>query len=344
MNVPAPGQSLLPFAIRVVAIAVALGVALPDPADARPKQSRSKSTAPSSATSSSNQWRSGYAAIVVDANTGKVLHESEPDALRHPASVTKVMTLYMLFEQLEAGRLKLDSQLPVSPRAAAQDPTKLGLRPGSTIEVEDAIRALVTKSANDAAVVIAEAIGGDEASFAAMMTRKARALGMSRTTFRNASGLPNPDQVTTARDLSLLGRAIQERFPRYYRYFSTRQFAWRGNSIANHNKLLGRVEGVDGIKTGYTRASGFNLLTSAKRGGRHVVGVVLGGRTGARGRGLRPRLYQHRLRRHRRGEALQRRERNHRLALRPLHEPHDQGGKYPQLPVSNGRRQRAGGV
>jgi D-alanyl-D-alanine carboxypeptidase len=169
----------------------------------------------------------------------------------------------------------------VSARASAQEPTKLGLKPGSTIEVEDAIKALVTKSANDAAVVIAEAVGGDEASFAAQMTRKARALGMSRTTFKNASGLPNPEQVTTARDLSVLGRAIQERFPRYYRYFSTRQFVWRGGAIANHNKLLGRVEGVDGIKTGYTRASGFNLVTSAKRNGRHIVGVVLGGRSGA---------------------------------------------------------------
>ncbi|WP_280177365.1 serine hydrolase [Blastochloris tepida] len=278
----------MPFAIRVIAIAAAFAIALPDPADARAKNSRSKSSSAASeqraraaAATSSGQWRSGYAAIVVDANTGKVLHESEPDALRHPASVTKIMTLYMLFEQLEAGRLRLDSQLPVSARASAQEPTKLGLKPGSTIEVEDAIKALVTKSANDAAVVIAEAVGGDEASFAAQMTRKARALGMSRTTFKNASGLPNPEQVTTARDLSVLGRAIQERFPRYYRYFFTRQFVWRGGAIANHNKLLGRVEGVDGIKTGYTRASGFNLVTSAKRNGRHIVGVVLGGRSGA---------------------------------------------------------------
>ncbi|WP_246164198.1 D-alanyl-D-alanine carboxypeptidase [Blastochloris sulfoviridis] len=276
---------MLPFAIRVIAIAAALGIALPDPADARAKHRRGKPSAAaeqrSRAPASSEQWRTGYAAFVVDANTGKVLHESAPDALRHPASITKIMTLYMLFEQLEAGRLKLDSQLPVSARASAQEPTKLGLKPGSTIEVEDAIKALVTKSANDAAVVIAEAVGGDEASFATLMTRKARALGMSRTTFKNASGLPNPEQVTTARDLSVLGRAIQERFPRYYRYFSTRQFVWRGGTIANHNKLLGRVEGVDGIKTGYTRASGFNLVTSAKRNGRHIVGVVLGGRSGA---------------------------------------------------------------
>ncbi|BAS00891.1 D-alanyl-D-alanine carboxypeptidase [Blastochloris viridis] len=268
----------MPFAIRVAAVAAAIGLALPQPADARQKSHRSK---PAQATTSSEQWRSGYSAIVVDANTGRVLHEANADALRHPASITKIMTLYLLFEQLDAGRLRLDSELPVSARAAAQEPTKLGLRPGSTIEVEDAIKAIITRSANDVAVIIAEAVAGDEASFAAVMTRKARALGMSRTTFRNASGLPNPDQVTTARDMSVLGRAIQERFPRYYRFFSTRQFAWRGSQIANHNRLLGRVEGVDGIKTGYTRASGFNLVSSVRRDGRHLVGVVLGGRSGA---------------------------------------------------------------
>src|SRR5205085_2610847 len=203
-----------------------------------------------------------------------------PDALRHPASLTKIMTLYLLFERLEAGKLSLDSEMDVSEHASEQSPTKLGLRPGQTIRVEDAIKGLVTRSANDAAVVIAEAIAGDEGDFARQMTRKARALGMTRTVYRNASGLPDDNQVTTARDQSTLGRAIQDRFPRYYRYFSTVAFNYRGHAIRNHNRLLGNVEGVDGIKTGYTRASGFNLVSSMRRGNRHLVGVVLGGRSG----------------------------------------------------------------
>jgi D-alanyl-D-alanine carboxypeptidase len=218
-----------------------------------------------------------YAAIVVDANTGTVLHADNPDEPRHPASLTKIMTLYLLFERLEAGKLRLDTPLSVSAHAADQAPTKLGLRPDQTIVVEDAIRGLVTKSANDAAVVIAEAIGGDEHEFAEMMTRKARALGMSRTVYLNASGLPNDEQITTARDQALLGRVIQERFPRYYTYFSTPSFTYRGVSMRNHNQLLGRVEGVDGIKTGYTQASGYNLVASVRRGNRHLVSVVLGG-------------------------------------------------------------------
>jgi D-alanyl-D-alanine carboxypeptidase len=218
-----------------------------------------------------------YADIVVDANSGNVLHETNADARRHPASLTKIMTLYLLFEQLEAGKLKLDSQLKVSKEAASQVPTKLGLKSGSTIAVEDAIKGMVTRSANDVAVVVAEAIGGDEDEFAKLMTRKARALGMTRTLYKNASGLPDDDQVTTARDQATLGRAIQERFPRYYKYFSTRSFTFRGQSIGNHNRLLGRVEGVDGIKTGYISASGFNLVTSVHRGNRYIVSVVMGG-------------------------------------------------------------------
>jgi D-alanyl-D-alanine carboxypeptidase len=222
-----------------------------------------------------------YAAMVVDVKTGRTLHAENEDALRHPASVTKVMTLYLLFEQLERGKLALDTPLEVSARAAAQAPSKLGLRPGSSIEVEDAIKALVTKSANDIAVVVAESIAGSEDAFAELMTRKARALGMSRTIYRNASGLPDPEQVTTAQDLTILARAIQDRFPTYYRYFQTRVFHYAGASHANHNKLLGRVEGVDGIKTGFTRASGFNLMTNARSADRHIVAVVLGGRSGA---------------------------------------------------------------
>src|SRR6202011_2788128 len=209
-----------------------------------------------------------------------VLHAENADSLRHPASLTKIMTLYLLFEQLEAGKLRLDSRMEISEHAAQQAPSKLGLAPGQTITVEDAIRALVTKSANDAAVVIAEAIGGDEDSFARLMTRKARALGMSRTVYNNASGLPDEEQLTTARDQVTLGRAIQDRFPRYYAYFKTPSFVFHGHAIHNHNRLIGKVEGVDGIKTGYTRASGFNLVTSMRRGNRHLIGVVLGGRSG----------------------------------------------------------------
>jgi len=221
-----------------------------------------------------------FSSIIVDGNSGATLSSNNPDGSRHPASLTKIMTLYLLFERLDAGKMKLDTEMPVSEFASEQAPTKLGLRPGQTIRVEDAIKGLVTRSANDAAVVIAEAIAGDEEEFAKLMTRKARALGMTKTIYRNASGLPDDDQVTTARDQSTLGRAIQDRFPRYYRYFSTLAFNYHGHSISNHNHLLGTVEGVDGIKTGYTRASGFNLVTSMRRGNRHLVGVVMGGRSG----------------------------------------------------------------
>src|SRR6202521_2616433 len=218
-----------------------------------------------------------FSSIIVDGNSGATLSANNPDASRHPASLTKIMTLYLLFERLDAGKMKLDTEMDVSEHASEQAPTKLGLRPGQTIPVEDAIKGLVTRSANDAAVVIAEAIAGDEHDFADMMTRKARALGMSRTVYRNASGLPDDEQVTTARDQALLGCAIQERFPRYYRYFATRSFSYRGMAMRNHNHLLGQVEGLDGIKTGYTQASGYNLVTSVRRSGRHIVSVVLGG-------------------------------------------------------------------
>ena len=230
---------------------------------------------------SHEDYSPAFSSIIVDGNSGATLTSTNPDASRHPASLTKIMTLYLLFERLDAGKIKLDTEMPVSEHASEQDPTKLGLMPGQTIRVEDAIKGLVTRSANDAAVVIAEALGGSEDDFARMMTRKAHMLGMSKTTYRNASGLPNDEQVTSARDQSTLGRAIQDRFPRYYRYFSTASFTFRGHSIANHNHLLGTVEGVDGIKTGYTRASGFNLVTSMRRGNRHLIGVVMGGRSGS---------------------------------------------------------------
>ncbi|WP_417671449.1 serine hydrolase [Roseibium sp.] len=223
---------------------------------------------------------SKYAGIVVDAKTGKTLYASSADAARYPASLTKIMTLYVVFEELEAGRLSLSSKFKVSKYAAGRPPSKLGLKPGSTITVKDAILALVTKSANDVATTVAENIGGSEAKFAQRMTRTARQIGMKKTTFRNPHGLPNSKQRTTARDMALLGRAIQERFPQYYGYFKTRAYSYKGRRYGNHNKLLGRVKGVDGIKTGYIRASGFNLVSSVKRDGRHIVAVVMGGRTG----------------------------------------------------------------
>jgi D-alanyl-D-alanine carboxypeptidase len=223
-----------------------------------------------------------YAAMVVDARTGRTLHAVNEDAPRIPASLTKVMTLYMLFEQMERGRFDMDSELKVSSYAASQPPTKIGLRPGSTISVGDAIKSMITLSANDASVVVAENIAGSEDAFADQMTRKARSLGMSQTRFSNANGLPaSPPNITTARDLTVLARAIQERFPKYYPMFSMRAFQYGSRTIRGHNRLLGKVEGVDGIKTGYTRASGFNLMTSARSEGRHIVSVVLGGRSGA---------------------------------------------------------------
>src|SRR6266704_673553 len=243
---------------------------------------------------SGSNYSPAYAAIVVDANSGSVLHASNPDALRHPASLTKIMTLYMLFERLEAGKLKLDTPLKVSARAEDQAPTKLDLEDGETILVEDAIKGMVTRSANDAAVVVAEALAESEEDFARLMTRKAQALGMTKTVYKNASGLPNDAQVTTARDQVILGRAIQERFPTYYKYFQTQSFVFRGHTIGNHNRLLGHVEGVDGIKTGYTNASGFNLVTSLRRDKRHVVAVVLGGASaGSRDARMRELLSQY---------------------------------------------------
>ena len=235
----------------------------------------------SPADAASKGYTPPYAEMVVDVTTGKTLYQVNPDAPRHPASITKVMTLYLLFEKLERGKLSLNSQLSVSANAQRQAPSKLGLTAGDTISVENAIKALVTKSANDVAVTVAENLGGTEANFAALMTQKARSLGMSRTVYANASGLPNARQTTTARDLVRLGKAIQDRFPQYYGYFSTESFTYEGAVIGNHNKLLGRVDGVDGIKTGYTNRSGFNLLTSVKDNDRRIIAVILGGRTGA---------------------------------------------------------------
>lgn len=220
-----------------------------------------------------------FASFAVDANSGRVLHAQEENALRHPASITKVMTLYMLFEALEKGRLTLETRIPVSVHAASMAPTKLGLRPGSTIRVADAIGSIVTKSANDMAVAVAEAVGGDEPTFAHLMTRKAHMLGMSRSNFVNASGLPAEQQLTTAHDLAVLGRAIHDRYPHYFHYFSIPSFHYAGQTMPNHNHLMEQVEGMDGIKTGYTHDSGFNLLASVNRDGHWLIAVVLGGRT-----------------------------------------------------------------
>ena len=220
----------------------------------------------------------GYASIVVDAETGAVLSEQNADQRNYPASLTKMMTLYMVFDALERRQLALKQPIAVSRRAAGQAPSRLGLKAGQTITVEQAILALVTKSANDAATAVAEAIGGTELRFAEIMTRRARAIGMTSTTFRNASGLPDSRQVTTARDMATLSRALWRDFPQYYPYFSRERFTYRGRVIANHNNLLRSYAGADGIKTGYIRASGYNLAASAVRDGRRVIGVVLGGK------------------------------------------------------------------
>lgn len=222
-----------------------------------------------------------YAGIVVDAKTGKTLYSNDADQLRYPASLTKMMTLYLTFEALDAGKISLDTRVPVSRHAASEPPSKLYLRAGQTISVEQIILSLVTRSANDAATALGEFLGGSEERFGKIMTNKAHALGMSRTTFRNANGLPEREQMTTARDMATLGIALREHYPQYYHYFSTRAFHYNGGVIGNHNHLLGRVDGVDGIKTGYTHDSGFNLVTSVRRDGRSIVGVVMGGRTGA---------------------------------------------------------------
>src|SRR3974390_3488043 len=224
-------------------------------------------------------YEPSFESIVVDANSGAVMQATNADSPLHPASLTKIMSLYLLFERLEAGRIKTSAEMPVSAHAAAQAPSKLGLKPGETITVETAIRAIVTKSANDVAVIVAEALAGDEIEFARLMTAKARALGMTHTTHPTASGLPDDQQITTAGDQAILGRAIQDRFPKYYGYFSTRTFTFRGNTVRNHNHLLGTVAGVDGIKTGYIHDSGFNIVTSVRRSNRYIVAVVFGGRT-----------------------------------------------------------------
>jgi D-alanyl-D-alanine carboxypeptidase len=240
-------------------LAVALGLAATNPSAANSK----------------------YAAIVIDANTGKTLFSSSADSRRYPASLTKMMTLYLVFEAMAAGKITKKTAIPFSRNAAAEPPTKLGVKAGKSITAETAIYSLVTKSANDASTALAEYLGGSEAEFARMMTAKARKLGMKSTVFRNAHGLPDTAQFSTARDMAILGIALKEHYPQYYPYFSTRSFTYGRTRMANHNRLLGRVKGVDGIKTGYTRASGFNLVSSVSQGNRRIVAVVMGGTSGA---------------------------------------------------------------
>lgn len=231
---------------------------------------------------SSYAGNSKYAALVIDANTGQVLHQDYAGALRHPASLTKMMTLYLTFRAIKHGRLAMDTPLKVSKRAARQPRSKLGLNAGDYIKVEDAIQSLVVLSANDIAVVLAEAIGGTEWKFANMMTTMAKRLGMTKTNFKNASGLHHPKQVTTAYDLARLAVALRRDYPEYYHYFARAKFVYRGNTYSSHNNVTKRYQGADGLKTGYINASGFNLVTSAERSGARLVGVVLGGRTSKR--------------------------------------------------------------
>ena len=220
-----------------------------------------------------------YASFVIEEETGRVLHARNPDTLRHPASLTKVMTLYMVFEALEDGRLKMDTRLKVSRKASRMPSSKLGLGRGETIRVRDAVLALAAKSANDVAVVVAEALAGTEQAFAEQMTKKARAIGMRNTTFKNASGLYHKRQKSTARDMARLAQRVRADFPSYYGVFSTKQFTYRGQKFRSHNKLLSRYQGTDGLKTGYIGAAGFNLVSTVSRHGVRLIGVVFGGRS-----------------------------------------------------------------
>ena len=245
----------LPRSVRVAALTLFAALAVVGRADAAEK----------------------HAVLVIDANTGQTVYQSSADALRHPASLAKMMTLYLVFEQIEQGRLSYQTKIKVSANAAVAAPSKLDLDEGDEIAVIDAVKALITKSANDVAVAVAEHIGGTEANFARLMTQKAARLGMKATLFKNASGLPDAEQVTTARDMVILALRLQDDFPRHYPLFATRTFTFKDDTYRNHNNLLANYEGTDGLKTGYTQASGFNLVASVRRGQKHVIGVVFGG-------------------------------------------------------------------
>ncbi len=249
------------------------------PADARFRRHRHHATEETRHHANEENYDPAYASIVVDANSGVTMQSSNADSPRHPASLTKLMTLYLLFEQLQAGKIKMTTEMPVSEHASAMAPSKLGLKPGEPIDVPTAIHAIVTTSANDVAVVVAEAIGANELAFAQRMTAKARALGMTHTNYHNASGLPDEQQITTAHDQAILARAIHDRFPQYFHFFSMQNFVYHGKTIRNHNHLLGSIPGVDGMKTGYIHESGFNIIVSVHRDNRALVAVVFGGRS-----------------------------------------------------------------
>jgi D-alanyl-D-alanine carboxypeptidase len=272
-----------------------LGASLaPSPADAQTNSKSVKRAAPpakarakTSARSTSSSWAANPgvtakdAYLIVDATSGRELASDHADDLRHPASLTKLMTIYLTFSALDSGRLSLGDGLPVSVNALNAPPTKMGMSPGGTVNVRDATMALVTRSANDAAVLLAEGLAGSEEAFARLMTQKARQLGMTSTVFRNASGLPNSEQVTTARDLAKLANALLRDYPHYYAIFSVQSYPYRGRTLENHNRMLGNYDGADGLKTGYTNASGFNLVMSAVRDNRRLIGVVMGGTSAA---------------------------------------------------------------
>ena len=263
---------------RLVLMSVATAIAMTGftaPAEAKAHRKHAASSSISQFLHFTSQPK--YASIVIDAKTGEVLYEQAPDAHRYPASITKIMTMYLTFEALHQGRLSMNDQLTISPHAASMAPSKVGLRPGQTISVAEAINAITVLSANDMAVAMAERLGGTEAHFAEMMTAKAHALGMSNTTYVNASGLPDNRQLTTARDIATLSRAVLRDYPVDYTWFSKREFSYKGRVVKNHNHLLGSMPGVDGIKTGFTNASGFNLAASAVRNDRRLIAVVLGG-------------------------------------------------------------------
>jgi D-alanyl-D-alanine carboxypeptidase len=219
-----------------------------------------------------------YASFIINENTKRIYHNANADTRNYPASLTKIMTLYLVFDALKSKKISMSSKFKVSKRATRQPPSKLNLSAGSNITVKNAILALVTKSANDVATVIAENLGKSERNFARLMTRKAKKLGMTRTTFRNASGLPNRGQLSTARDMATLGIAIRKNHPKFFKLFKTKSFIYKGVKYTNHNNLLGSYSGTDGIKTGYTNASGFNLVASVERNGQRIIGVVFGGK------------------------------------------------------------------
>lgn len=269
----APQGLIRPLRLGFAALAMANAALATLPADAATKKAAAAKPAQETPTR--------YAAIIIDDSSGRVLHQVNADDKRYPASLTKMMTIYMAFEAIEKKRLSFDSPLKFSMHAVNQAPSRIGLQLNDIITVRQAILALVTKSANDAATALGETIGGTEQNFAVMMTKRAQALGMSNTVFRNANGLPDPQQYTTARDLATLARSLRRDFPQHYHYFATPEFTYKGVTIANHNRVLNQLDGADGLKTGYIRASGFNLATSASRGNRRIVGVVLGGESGS---------------------------------------------------------------